>query len=65
MTHHAKVREVDDHYLKLDELLKNRQIGEPLYFDEDQHVGVHFKNRMQRIRFFETLHLSIDVDLLR
>ena len=60
---HVKVSHVDDQYRQIDEVVAAQPCGESVLFDEHLHLLKPFTNRMQRMRFFEDLHLSVDVDM--
>ncbi|XP_038063051.1 uncharacterized protein LOC119733751 [Patiria miniata] len=61
----VKVSHVDDQYRQIDEVVAAQSFGESVLFDEHLHLLKPFTNRMQQMRFFEDLHLSVDVDMLK
>ena len=57
--------EVKEKYLLLDKAVQNAGENVPVLFDESVHLKSPFENNLQRFRFFQELHLSVPVDILR
>ena len=58
--HHLK-----EDYALLDTKIKALEIGQPLFFDEAEHLVNPFVNRMQRFRFIKNLQLTVPIDIIR
>lgn len=52
-------------YVLLDKVLNVVDYYEPICFDEDVHLKGRFENNMQRLRFFERIQLSVNVDIFK
>ena len=63
--HRNAVDELDSRYILLDEAVTTSGILNPVLFAEEKHLVHPFMNRMQRVRFIDNLHLSVDVDLVK
>jgi hypothetical protein len=60
----TKVLNVGEQYQLLDSKVKTAA-GMPLAFDEESMLLKPFENNTQRFRFFEHIHLSVAVDMLK
>ena len=49
----------------LDKAVQNAGENVPVLFDESVHLKSPFESNLQRFRFFQELHLSVPVDILR
>ena len=63
--HRNAVTKPDSCYLLLDNAVTTAGMLNPVLFVEDTHLVEPFANIMQRHRFIENLHLSVDVDMLK
>jgi hypothetical protein len=63
--HRYAVASPDSCYLLLDKAVTTAGILNPVMFVEDTHLVVPFANAVQRYRFIDNLHLSVDVDLVK
>ena len=62
-TRHPESREnLDQTYENLDRDVREGVLDVPVVVKEDVHTPI-FENNMQRLRFFEKLHLSVPIDL--
>ena len=52
-----------DKYKQFDNIVS--QTNDPVFFDEKSHLENPFENYMQRMRFFQDMHLSCPIDLFR
>jgi hypothetical protein len=62
--HRHAVAKPDTCYLLFDEAVTGVGMLNPILFVEDTHLVKPFTNSMQRYRFIENLHLSVDVDIV-
>jgi len=63
--HQTAVTKPDLRYSLLDSAVTNAGLLNPVLFVEDKHLIEPFTNTMQRFRFINNLHLSVDVDLMK
>ena len=56
---------MDERYQILSDIMENRELYDPLIFDEEIHVALSFKNRNERHAYFYKLSLNVPVDMLR
>ena len=56
---------VDSRYDLIIQAVIENGLGTPVIFDENQHLLTPFENNMQRFRYFDDMHLSIPVDVIR
>jgi hypothetical protein len=63
--HRNAVCEVKACYLLLDKDIRSAGLLKPVLFSEELHLTQPFANAVQRFRFIENMHLSVDVDLLK
>ncbi|XP_052259045.1 uncharacterized protein LOC127863537 [Dreissena polymorpha] len=56
---------VKDKYTLLDKAVVSSDTENPVLFDENLHVEKPFENSMQKFRFFDSLQLSVPVDVIR
>lgn len=59
------VDDVKDKYRLLDCAVRAAGTGTPVMFDENIHLNTAFKSNFQRFYFFEHVHLSVVVDMLK
>ncbi|XP_052781350.1 uncharacterized protein LOC128217930 [Mya arenaria] len=57
--------EVKPKYKPLDKAVSLADYNEPVFFDESLHTDVPFDENIQRLRYFEGLQLSVDVDVIK
>ena len=63
--HRNPCTQVNEVYQKLDLVLQDTNLLEPIHFDEETHLATPFTNAVQRLRYFENLHLTVPVDLVK
>ena len=64
-TVHKSVFQIREQYQLLDKSVCLVDALEPVFFSETDHITQPFENAMQRLRFFNNLQLSVDVDLYK
>ena len=56
---------VNNSYSLIDSAVRAHGVGNPVLFNVEKHIALPFENSMQRFRFFDTMKLSVPVDILR
>ena len=56
---------VENKYSILEQVLKESQEYEPIFFDESIHINTRFRDRFERRRFIQGINVSHNVDLLK
>eukprot|EP00745_Piridium_sociabile_P021978 TRINITY_DN3402_c0_g2_i3.p2 TRINITY_DN3402_c0_g2~~TRINITY_DN3402_c0_g2_i3.p2 ORF type:complete len:161 (-),score=24.24 TRINITY_DN3402_c0_g2_i3:3927-4409(-) len=56
--------DVHARYSLLDKVVRSAGLNNPVVFDESVHLSVPFTNNQQRLRFWESIQLSVPVDIL-
>lgn len=63
--HRQSVARPNKQYMKLDSVLKEAQVGDPVYFNEDEHTIEPLKDSGQKFKFLQDLHVSVPLDLIK